>query len=272
MKSSALFHLWKRQVFLRNRHKEFDHLLAIRGRTSGIYLIASAGEIVYIGQSWDLSRRSIESLGIQYHRVPDTSLPWSIAFAPCPPAEMDERESTAIRTFAPQFNTSLPSIAKSRSRMPNIVGVAAVFQDQDRPCGAFKQENLERQKRRAETNQNPPWAKKKKRRKTVKREIRSFETPSEPFKWTEDEAEELFKHYGVSLNEPLRFKINLCDEGSVVTKDGEYLGKWEMDENEHPSFYPDGALEPLFFDSFVGLLCQRITEWHETNTGEEIGP
>jgi len=167
MRSSALFNLWKRQVFVRNRHEEFDNILAFSSRSSGIYLIACAGEVVYIGQSWDLSKRSIESLGNHYHRLPDTSLAWSIAFAPCPPDEMDERESTAIRTFAPQFNTSLPSKAKSQSRMPDIVGVAAVFQDQDGPCGAFEQENLEHQKRSAATNPNPPWATKKMRRKTV---------------------------------------------------------------------------------------------------------
>ena len=56
--------------------------------------------------------------------------------------------------------------------------------------------------------------------------------------------------------------------GSVVTKDGEIIGTWEMDENGHPSFTPNGASEPLFFDVFVGLLCKSIDEWHEANTGD----
>jgi len=77
----------------------------------------------------------------------------------------------------------------------------------------------------------------------------------------------LIKAYGVPQSEPLRFKINLCDDGSVVTKDGEYIGTWGMDENAHPSFLPDGASEPLFFDMFVGILSERIREWHEANTG-----
>ncbi|QIE47977.1 hypothetical protein G5B38_20330 (plasmid) [Pseudohalocynthiibacter aestuariivivens] len=77
--------------------------------------------------------------------------------------------------------------------------------------------------------------------------------------------------YGVSLSEPLRFKINLCDDGSVITKDGEVIGTWTMDENAHPSFFPDGATEPLIFDVFFGLLCQRVAEWYEAETGDKIG-
>jgi hypothetical protein len=64
----------------------------------------------------------------------------------------------------------------------------------------------------------------------------------------------------------LQWKINLLDDGSVVTRDGEYLGTWEADENDHPSFTPDGESEVLFFDVFVGSLCQRIEEWREKNT------
>jgi hypothetical protein len=271
MIGSAVFHVWKRQVFQRNRHEEFDTLLSMPGYSSGIYLIACAGEIVYVGQSWDLARRSIESLGNHYHRVTNTALPWSIAFAPCPPDEMDERESTAIRSYAPGFNTSIPSPAKSQSRMPDFVGVAAVFQDQDGPCGAFDPENLKRQVETAEENPNPPWKRKKKRRKTIRREPPHIEMPTVPFEWTKEDAAEVVKAYGVSLSEPLRFKINLCDDGSVVTKDGEWIGTWEMDENAHPSFHPDGASEPLFFDVFVGLICEKIKKWHEANSDETIG-
>jgi hypothetical protein len=65
------------------------------------------------------------------------------------------------------------------------------------------------------------------------------------------------------LAQPYRFKINLCDDGSVVTNDGEYLGTWEMDENGHPSFTPDGETDVLFFEMWVGLLCQKIAGWHE---------
>jgi len=270
MKSSALFHLWKRQVFLRSRHKDFDRLMSMRGYSSGIYMIACAGEIVYVGQSWDLRRRSIESLGNLYHRVSDISLPWSIAFAPCAPEEMDERESTAIRSYAPRFNTSLPSVAKSESRMPEIVGIAAVFEDQNAPCGGFEPNNLELQMQRATTDPYPPWKTKKTRRKTFAGvKPRQRKTSPTLVEWTKEDSANLVQAYGVSLSEPLRFTINLCNDGSVVTGEGEFIGTWEMDENEHPSFYPDGASEPLFIDVFVGLLCQRIAEWHEANSGEK---
>lgn len=271
MKSSALYHLWKRQVFLRNRHQDFDRLLTTRRFSSGIYLIGCAGEIVYVGQSWDLVRRSIESLGNHYHRVADTKLPWSIAFAPCSPDEMDELESTAIRTYAPRFNTSLPSIAKSLSRMPEVVGSAAVFQDQKSDCGAFHPENLRRQVDTAAQNSEPPWAVKKTRRKTERKSRRQPEIALEPVEWTEKEAAGLVQAHGVSLSEPLRFKINLCEDGSVITKDGEVIGTWTMDENAHPSFFPDGATEPLIFDVFLGLLCQRVAEWYEAEKGDKIG-
>lgn len=65
------------------------------------------------------------------------------------------------------------------------------------------------------------------------------------------------------LAQPYRFKINLCDDGSVVTRDGEYLGTWEVDENHHPSFTPDGETDVLFFEMWIGLLCQKIADWHE---------
>ncbi len=143
------FVAWRRQVFVRNPHRELNSLYAgVMGR-SGIYLIGCADEIVYIGQAWDLSERPIDSLGRFYHRVPDVALPWSLALAPCSPDEMHERESTAIRAFAPRFNTSIPSIPASEGRMPEIIGFAAVFQDQVSTGGAFDEENLRRQMERA---------------------------------------------------------------------------------------------------------------------------
>jgi hypothetical protein len=46
----CLFHLWKRQVFVRDRHEDVDALLSIRAWT-GVYLIGCANEIVYVGQT-----------------------------------------------------------------------------------------------------------------------------------------------------------------------------------------------------------------------------
>lgn len=246
-------------------------LLSIRWGLSGIYLIGCGGEVVYVGQSVDLRKRVINSLGTHYHQVRDTALPWSVAFAPCDREDMDELESTAIRTYAPRFNTSLPSLAKSQLRLPAITGVAAVFRDQDRPCGAFLPENLKRQTEAATLNPEPPWKTKKTRRTSAPRTTAGTATTWQPVAWTKEDSDELVRAYGVSLKEPLRFKVNLGDEGSVITRDGEYIGTWQMDENEHPSFYPTGASEAKFFSVFVGSLCRTIADWHEAETGEVIG-
>jgi hypothetical protein len=261
-----LFHLWKRQVFQRERHSDLDKLLSMTWIKSGIYLIGCAGEVVYVGQTWDLTRRAIESLGNIYHRVPDVSLPWSIAFAPCVPDEMNERESTAIRRYAPRFNTSIPSIPKSEGRLPDVMGSAAVFHDQHGQCGAFSLENLSRQTAFAIENPSPPWARKRTRRPSLPGHRRHIGAVSDDSPiLNKDEIAERVSHYGVSLDEPLRFNINLCKDGSVITRDGEVIGTWETDENEHPSFTPDGAPEPLFFDVFIGTLCRTIDEWHASS-------
>ncbi|WP_171210827.1 GIY-YIG nuclease family protein [Ruegeria sp. HKCCA5426] len=262
MASSSFYSLWKRQVFVRHWHDDIQDLLEKHGFGSGIYLIGCAGEIVYIGQSWDLSRRTIESLGNHYHKVSDTSLPWSLAIAPCAPSEMDERESTAIRAFAPKFNTSILSVAKSLLRMPKISDVAPVFYDQDKPCGAFDAENMKRQMANAATMPSPPWAKKRVRKKVKRPNYAKLEIPIEPVMRSKEETSYLLRTFGVSLEEPLRFAINLCDDGSVVTREGEYLGRWEMDEHVHPVFFPDGFKEPLFRDPFVGFLCKNIEDWY----------
>ncbi|WP_417260249.1 hypothetical protein [Celeribacter sp.] len=152
-----------------------------------------------------------------------------------------------------------------------VVGSAAVFQDQMSDCGAFHPENLQRQLDAAVQNSEPPWAVKKTRRKTERKSPRQPEIALEPVEWTEEEAAGLVQAYGVSLSEPLRFKINLCEDGSVITKDGEVIGTWTMDENAHPSFFPEGAAEPLIFDVFLGQLCQRVAEWYEAENGQVIG-
>ncbi len=59
----------------------------------------------------------------------------------------------------------------------------------------------------------------------------------------------------------LRYRINLLEDGSVVTEDGEYIGAWGTDENDHPSFYPDGNIEAPLFDVSIPALCRRIEEW-----------
>ncbi len=336
--SSALFHLWKRQVFLRNRHDELSSLLGCSWIHTGIYMIGCADHVVYIGQSTQLGQRSIDSLGRVYHRISNTSLPWSIAFAPCAYDDMDEHESAAIRAYAPEFNTSIPSLNKSTGRMPIIAGMAQVFADQASPSRAFFPECVKRQIEDASKNTTPPWRKRKAipqdeastapkqvferrdvntsgrdffdelslhRRRTQRRttskhrpariktyvehrgvEIHIDEVTSNQAGERDLTFEWMAKSYGKviaqgeepdkataankaiaaadeHLAQPYRFKINLCDDGSVVTKDGEYLGTWETDENDHPSFTPIGETEVLFFEMWIGLLCQKIADWHE---------
>lgn len=222
---SALFHLWKRQVFLRSRHEDFDGLLSM-GFRAGIYLIGCAEEVVYVGQTSSFDERPIQSLGNIYHRVEDTSLPWSMAFAPCHLEEMNERESSAIRAYGPRFNTSIPNREKSEGRLPEIAASGAIFKDQNGPCGAFRPESLQRQIERALVNPNPPWARKRTRAKSPPRPARPSASSEAPVVWTDEDAARVVKAYGVSIDQPLRFPVNLCDEGSVVTRDGEFLGTW----------------------------------------------
>jgi len=184
---------------------------------------------------------------------------------------MHERESTAIRAFAPKFNTSIPSIPASEGRMPEIVGYAAVFQDQLSAGGAFDEANLRRQIERAAANPAPPWRQGKQRRKTGKREPRPELPPLDPpMQLTGDVLRKAWQSHGVPSGGALVYPINLCDDGSVVTRDGEVIGKWVMDQYDAPSFVPDGEAIPLFEAPLVGLLCIWIREWYESKTGEKL--
>lgn len=259
--------MWRRQVFVRNPHPDLNRLFdGIRGR-SGIYMIGCANEIVYVGQAVDLAQRPIESLGRYYHRVPDVSLPWSLALAPCLPDEMHERESTAIRAFAPRFNTSIPSIPQSLGRMPEIIGHASVFYDQLSPGGAFEPSNHQSQMERAAADPNPPWRQGKKRRKrTIEEPVGSTGldvAPMAPSKQLQgNELKEVRMTYGLSLRAKLKYPINLRTDGAVITVDGEYLGTWGADQYLYPSFTPDGASVPLLQASSIGWLCYEVSKWH----------
>jgi len=305
---------------------------------TGIYMIGCADRVVYIGQSNQLSQRSIDSLGRVYHRVPDTSRPWSMAFSPCAYEEMDEYESAAIRAYAPEFNTSIPSLTKSLGRMPVIAGVAQVFANQASTSTAFTPESVKRQIEEASTNSTPPWKKGKTiptgdantepeqtfdlhdvntvgrdffnaqaaQRQSARRRMAPRQRPQKVKTYIEHKDVEIHitevtsnesgerhlsfewiaKSYGEvigsgietdkataankaiataeeHLTQPYRFKINLCNDGSVITNHGEYLGTWEMDENDQPSFTPDGGTEVQFSEMWIGLLCQKIAAWHE---------
>lgn len=61
----------------------------------------------------------------------------------------------------------------------------------------------------------------------------------------------------------LRYRINLCDDKSVVTAEGEYLGTWDTDEsNAFYQFTPDGSDEPLLGHPYRFVLCESIEPWH----------
>ena len=261
---------WNRHVFCRSPHGDIAELLTTPMGSSGIYLIGCAKEIVYVGQSLNLSTRPIESLGRYYHRVPDATLPWSLALAPCVPEEMNERESTAIRRYAPKFNTSIPNVPKSQGRMPDVIGVAAVFQDQDGPCGAFDTENLKRQTEKARVNLNPSWRRKRTRRKSVRVEPRLKMSlaigevgPREDFAFST-------RFFAVLRRRPLPFKINLCEGGDVITRDGVIIGVWILGGSREVLFLPNDAYEPRFRDENLGRLCNQIREWYEADTGDVI--
>jgi hypothetical protein len=68
------------------------------------------------------------------------------------------------------------------------------------------------------------------------------------------------------------WKINLdgygdTDSGEVFTDNGEVIGTWTTNENNHCSFTPHGALDPLLTNPFVPMLCRQILAWHEGQKG-----
>ena len=164
-----LFNLWERYSWgERTKHQDIENMFKGRlekdagfGGVRGIYFIGCGDRIVYIGLSVHIPNRSIESLEKIYHQIDDINLPWSIGLAPVTndvePYPFNELESTAIRKFAPIFNTSIPSKLKSMGREPEIIHIARVFEDQEKNCIAFELKNLEKQAKEANNNPSPPW-------------------------------------------------------------------------------------------------------------------
>ena len=166
--SRLLTNLWQE----RTRHQDIDDMC--KGLSSGgfsvegIYFIGCGDRIVYIGQSIGMGgivNRSMESLAKVYPQIDDITLPWSIGLSPVTDesktiwnsSNLNELESTAIRKFAPIFNTSIPNRLKSKGKEPEIIHVAQVFADSGNNCTAFELENIERQAREAANNPSPPW-------------------------------------------------------------------------------------------------------------------
>ena len=61
---------------------------------------------------------------------------------------------------------------------------------------------------------------------------------------------------------PYPFDINLLEDGTVLTKDGEIVGTWKVDETDALYlFTPEGADKHTLTSPFRGLLCDKIKEW-----------
>jgi hypothetical protein len=182
MVSTDILGFWKKYIGEgKKMHSElFDVFSNKRLAGEGIYFIGCADRIVYIGQSINLKTRAIESLGQKYQIVNDESLPWAIGFTPLKDYQsldinrsnyweetyglMNELESTAVRKFAPKFNTYLHSHKRSEGKEPDIKYVAQVFANNSN-CTAFDSINVRQQKEEALKNECPPWKNVKKRRK-----------------------------------------------------------------------------------------------------------
>lgn len=52
------------------------------------------------------------------------------------------------------------------------------------------------------------------------------------------------------------------DSGYVCTQDGEVIGEWSADAEDHCSFTPLGRAEPIIWNPFLGLFCQDVFDWH----------
>ena len=77
---------------------------------------------------------------------------------------------------------------------------------------------------------------------------------------------ELMRRNGLGEDDPLKFPINLIENGDVITIDGEYLGTWEIDEDRLFNFTADGEANITLTNVFVGLLCRDIDKWHLKQT------
>jgi hypothetical protein len=53
------------------------------------------------------------------------------------------------------------------------------------------------------------------------------------------------------------------ESGDVITKDGEIIGTWSADAEDHCSFTPTGQTEPSIWNPFLGLFCKSVAAWYE---------
>jgi hypothetical protein len=129
-------------------------------------------------------------------------------------------------------------------------------------------QNLQEQAKRAERNPNPPWMLgHSTRRSSAEVYVESLREAVEKHGlgkeliWNDEAKRELMRGNGLGKNDPLKYAINLVENGDVITIDGEYLGTWEIDEDRVFNFTADGETSTTLTNVFVGLLCRDIKEW-----------
>ncbi|WP_147276075.1 hypothetical protein [Pelagibacterium lacus] len=62
----------------------------------------------------------------------------------------------------------------------------------------------------------------------------------------------------------LPYAINLLDDGSVVTADGEYLGTWDAVNDAIYEFTPDGQDRPVISGIIIPFFCKDIEAWRNS--------
>ena len=58
-----------------------------------------------------------------------------------------------------------------------------------------------------------------------------------------------------------QWAIRLLDDGDAISEDGEVLGTWGRDDEDHPFFIPAGETEALFWETSIPGLCDKIERW-----------
>ncbi|WP_374428704.1 hypothetical protein [Tabrizicola sp.] len=60
------------------------------------------------------------------------------------------------------------------------------------------------------------------------------------------------------------------ESGDVVTMDGEIIGTWVLDPEDHPGFIPLGGTEQIIWSPWIGQFCKLVKEWHEEREAQRL--
>ena len=60
------------------------------------------------------------------------------------------------------------------------------------------------------------------------------------------------------------------DSGDVLTKDGEIIGTWVLDPEDHPGFIPLGKQEQIIRSPWIGEFCKLVAAWHEQQEAQRL--